>query len=169
MDYDWIMGKLLSDCDAAYFSVTNADLNELSGDEINYYPMNPVSGKIDPLYGEHTERTPGGPYRIWASVSWPEINPQPGEAAFGVEFDGMVWISRLHLDKANAPYPSEGDIIEMWRTPYHDANSRGKGYFFDIIKAQNDGHVNDSPSFVQFKLVLKRRSQFNAERRLTPP
>jgi hypothetical protein len=104
-----------------------------------------------------------------AIVKYPEYEPLADESGFGREWDAQVTISRVSLDESNAPYPSEMDIIEMWRTPYHDAWSMGKGMFFDVIKAKNDGHINDSPTFTQFVLLLKRRSQFGAERRITPP
>jgi hypothetical protein len=160
------MGRLLNDCDASYFDKINAEVNELSGEEVNYYAMNAVAGKVDPLYGEHTERSPDGPYKVWGSISWPQMSVNTTESGIGVDFDGMITVSRSHLDQRNIPYPSEGDIMEFWRTPYHDVNSRGKGLFFDIIKAEGDGYVNDSPIFTQFKIYLKRRSQYGAERRI---
>lgn len=163
------MGKLLNDCEAKFFDKIAAELNELAGTEVNLYAMNAKTGKVDPLYGEHTERVPNGPYRVMAVVEWPQVSIRPGEPGFGLEFDSIAYIARSALETAGAPYPSAGDILEMWRTPFHDAYSRGKGMFFDILKSENDGHVNDTPTFVQFKLTLKRRTQFGAERRITPP
>ena len=163
------MGSLLDDSERALFDSVTTDLNRLAGDQINYYSMNRPNTKIDPLYGEAMERSIDGPYRVAAWVKWPQQNPEADEHGFGFTFDGEAVIARAELDKVRAPYPYEGDILEMWRTPFHDADSLGKGLFFDIIRVQNDGHVNDSPSFVQFRMTLKRRTQFGAERKLSPP
>lgn len=163
------MGRLLDDSELEYFSGIASELNELAGDEVNYYAMNQPGYKIDPLYGEPAERSIDGPFRVPAWFQWPNDEPQATEQGFGREFDCMCVIARETLDNKNLPYPSEADIIEAWRTPYHDANSMGKGMFFDVIKVNNDGHVNDTASFVQFKLYLKRRTDFSAERRITPP
>ncbi len=167
------MGKVLDDSELELFDCINQDLNELAGVQVNYYGYNPHSVEnralVDPLYGEPIERKFDGPFRVWSIVKYPEYTALTDESGFGREWDAEVTISRVHLDEANAPYPSEGDIIELWRTPFHDAWSMGKGMFFDVIKSKNDGHINDSPTFTQFKLTLKRRSQFGAERRLTPP
>jgi hypothetical protein len=167
------MGKVLDDSELELFDCINQDMIDLVGVEINYYgyDVNAVQNrqKVDPLYGEPTERNFAGPFRVMAYIQYPEYEPLAEEVGFGREWDAQVVLSRSHLDQINAPYPSEADIIEMWRTPYHDQWSLGKGMFFDVTKAKHDGHINDSPTFTQFRLFLKRRSQFGAERRITPP
>ena len=175
-------GKILDDSEKEFFDCINRESNELFGVEVNYYAYNTkqpgdditrITTKVDPLYGEVKGgrgggRVIGGPFRIWAQVKWPEYTPVSGEEGFGRTFAGRVTISRAHLDEKNLPYPAEADIIEMWRTPYHDDQSKG-GLFFDVVKAWNDGHVNDTATFTQFILELKRNTQFGAERRITPP
>lgn len=167
------MGKVLDDSELGIFDCINQDLIELTGVEINYYAYDATAvvnrSKVDPLYGEPTERNINGPIRIMALVKYPEYQPLTEDSGFSREWDAEVIISRGSLDDKNAPYPSEADMIEMWRTPYHDTWSMGKGMFFDVIRAKHDGHLNDSPTFTQFRLTLKRRSQFGAERRITPP
>lgn len=163
------MGRLLDDSEIQLFDCIASELTELAGEEINYYGMANDEATIDPLYGEFVSRKVAGPFRIFAWLSWPQNRPDPSEQGFGEEWDGEVVISRSALDSVNAPYPHHGDVIEAWRTPYHDAVSQGKGMFFDIIQIQNEGHINDSPSFVQFRGKIKRRSEFGAERKITPP
>jgi hypothetical protein len=163
------MGRILDDSEREFFDCIASELNELAGEEINFYGQNIKKSTIDPLYGEPVERKIEGPFRVWAWVRWPQISPESGEHGFGFEMDGECVIARAHLDKIGAPYPFEGDIIEMWRTPYHDADSLGKGLFFDIVRVANDGHIHDTPTFVQFRLTLKRRTQFGAERKISPP
>lgn len=163
------MGKILDDSELSLFDSIASDLNTAAGTAVNYYSVNRKKSKIDPLFGEYENRVIDGPFGLDAWFQWPNQAPVVGEAGFTVEFDCTCVISRIHLDNISAPYPTEGDVIETWRTPYHDIQSLGKGMFFDIIKVNYDGHINDSPTFVQFKLWLKRRPQFAAERRITPP
>ena len=171
------MGKVLDDSELEVFDCINQDLIELTGVEINYYAYNVQSAqnrtKVDPLYGEPTERhfgtTGTGAARIMALVKYPEYVPLSEESGFSREWDAIVTLSRSMLDEKHLPYPSEADVIEMWRTPYHDMWSMGKGLFFDVLKAKPDGYLNDTPTFTQFILTIKRRSQFGAERRITPP
>jgi hypothetical protein len=157
---------ILDDSESAFFDSVNAEQIALAGGEVNFYGQNVKESKVDPLYGEFSQRKVEGPWRVHAWIQWPIINPEAGETGFGFDVDGMCVISRSELERVGAPYPFEGDIIEAFRTPYHDAESLGKGLFFDIIKAANDGAINDSPTFLQFKLTLKRRTQYGAERRL---
>lgn len=177
------MGKVLDGSEVELFDCINQDLIELAGEEINYYAQgDPRSkktrgkrrdgqGRIDPLYGEYTDASEPRfqAHRVMALIKYPEYTVLAEETGFGREWDAMVYISRAALDEKNLPYPSEADVVELWRTPYHDRWSMGKGMFFDVLKAKHDGHINDSPTFTQFELTLKRRSQFGAERRIDPP
>lgn len=167
------MGKVLDGSEQEVFDCINQDLIELTGEEINYYAYDaqsiPNRQKVDPLYGEPAERFTSGAQRIFALVKYPEHDPMSEEVGFSREWDAMITVSRAMLDEKHMPYPSEADVIEMWRTPYHDMWSMGKGLFFDVLKAKPDGYLNDSPAFTQFILTVKRRSQFGAERRITPP
>lgn len=160
------MGRLLDDSEMALFDCIASDLNELAGDEVNFYGQDIPNSTIDPLYGEPSDRAILPPVRLWAYVKWPDESPDPSEQGFASDFDGKVVISRVAFENAHSPYPYEGDIVEIWRTPYHDANSLGRGMFFDVIKVTNDGHINDTSSFVQFELTLRRRTQYGAERKI---
>jgi hypothetical protein len=162
-------GQFLDDSESDFFDGITSELNQLAGSEINYYGQNLPKSTIDPLYGEPTERKIDGPWRVHAWVKWPTVSPSSEEQGFSFQFDGECTIARAELERVGAPPPFEGDIIEMWRTPFHDADSLGKGLFFDVVKVTNDGHINDTPSFVQFRLTLKRRTQFGAERKVSPP
>ena len=160
------MGKILDGSESALFDSITSDLNEAAGEEVNYYSSNKEQSTIDPLYGEYVNHKIDGPWKLPALPKWPSQSPMAGEHGYTVEFDGKCTIARVHFEIYHAPYPIEGDILEFWRTPYHDVDSMGKGLFFDIIKVDNDGHINDSSVFVQFILTLKRRPQFGAERKL---
>lgn len=161
-----LTGSILNDSESNLFDMIASDLTRAAGVDLNYYSMEKGKSNIDPLYGEYQTREYEGPWLLPSYVQWPQQSPMSGDSGYTVEFDGKVTVARVEFETHNAPYPVEGDIVEFWRTPYHDIDSRGKGLFFDVIKVDNDGHVNDSPTFVQFKLTLKRRPQFAAERKL---
>lgn len=160
------MGFVLDGSELRIFDVVTSDQTVSAGEEVNYYSVNKQTSKVDPLYGEYKHRQVDGPWRLPAAVAWPARNPQSTESGFTVEFDSQCVIARYHLDKDNVPYPTEGDMIEMFRSPYADADSMGQGYFFDIIKITADGHLNDTGNFTKFTLVLKRRPQYAPERKL---
>ncbi len=160
------IGWLLNDAGSQIFDMIAGDLNRAAGTEVNYYSIERGKGKFDPLYGEYKERVFEGPWRLPGKVTMPQQTPRSDESGYTVEFDADCTIARVHFDENNAPYPIEGDVVEFWRTAYHDVDSRGRGLFFDVIKVLNDGHVNDTATFVQFKLILKRRPQFTPERRI---
>ena len=83
------MGRVLNDCDRDLFDQINSCLNEMAGVQVNYYGYDPHNienvAKIDPLYGEPTERTWSGPYRVWAIVKYPNYEPLAEESGFGRE------------------------------------------------------------------------------------
>ena len=164
-----VMGFILDGSDAAVFELIDSNLNEAVGEEVNYYSLNKDKSKIDPVYGEFIDRKIDGPWRLPAIFKKPEQTPIAGEAGWTVEFKGICHISRVHFEQNNAPYPVEGDIIEVWRSPFHNADSLGQGLFLNIIQVNNRGHVNDSSSFVEFELILVRRPQMGAERLISPP
>lgn len=163
------MGFILDGSELRIFDSVTSDQTAAAGDDVNYYSLNKQASTVDPLYGEYITRQMDGPWRISASVTWAKRTPMPSETGYTVEFDGECKIARVHLDEKSAPYPTEDDIIEMFRTPYHDADSLGRGLFFDVIKADSDGYINDSPNFTKFVLTLKRRPQFGAERKVNLP
>lgn len=161
------MGSILDDGESSFlWDCISSDHKSAAGTEVNFYSVNKQNSVIDPLYGEYTKREIDGPWKIFAIARWVKRTPVSGEAGYTVEFDGRCVISRIHLEDKHASYPSEGDILEMWRTPYHDADSLGQGLFFDVLNVDPKGFINDSPVFTDFVLTIKRRPQFAAERRV---
>lgn len=161
------MGSILDNGDDSYiWDIVSSDHKTAGGDAVNYYSVNKAESVIDPLYGEYVQRKIDGPYKVMAIARWPRRSPQGGEHGYTVEFDGMCAISRIELENQHAPYPSENDMLEMWRTVFHDADSMGVGLFFDVIKVDQKGFINDSPVFTDFVLTLKRRPQYAPERRI---
>ena len=56
------MGKILDDSEVELFDCINQDMIEAAGVDINYYAHDTSAQKnrrkVDPLYGEPTERSP---------------------------------------------------------------------------------------------------------------
>src|SRR4051812_614605 len=113
------MGSILDDGESSFlWDVISSDHKTAAGVEVNFYSVNKMNSIIDPLYGEFVKRSIDGPWKIFAIARWVKRAPISGEAGYTVEFDGRCTISRVHLEEKNASYPSEGDILEFWRTPY---------------------------------------------------
>ena len=148
---------------------------QILGADVDFYSQCIEQSTRDPVYDEPTERVFRGPFKVRAWVSWASSSPVVGEDGIRVAFKTQCWIPRLELERVGAPAPFEGDIIRFWDTPFFNSASTAgsgdtnSGYFFDITNADNDGHINDSPSFTGFKLDLARSTEFGAERRILPP
>jgi hypothetical protein len=163
------MSNILDNGDhSLLWDLISSDHKKGAGTDVNYYSVNKIASTMDPLYGEYTERKIDGPWRLPAIARWVQRSPMSAESGYTVEFDGTVTVSRISLEEKHASYPSENDIIEMWRTPFHDVDSMGEGLFFDVLKVAHKGFINDSPVFTDFVLTLKRRPQFSPERRIMP-
>lgn len=141
------------------------------GTELVVYQLDIVNSKVDPLYGEPQERVFKGPYQMFAHVAWPEASPAVGEAGKEFEWPSAAWLPRMGLEKVGARAPLEGDIVRFWDLPYFVMQASGyapedadAGYYFQVIKVNNDGHLFDSAKFVGFRLDLKRLSAFSPER-----
>jgi hypothetical protein len=48
-------------------------------------------------------------------------------------------------------------------------NVPNKGYYFNVVNIQDDGHMMDNPDFSGFKLELRRYSEAFPENRIYPP
>jgi hypothetical protein len=131
----------------------------------------------DPLYDEPIDRAWRGPYALKGFVEYMAGQPQMDEQGMTVRWRGFIWIARSALESAGAPAPLEGDVLKFWDNKFfteHSVNSDEdaihgpppSGYFFDVINADDDGHIFDTGHFVGLKLEVMRRTEFTPERRL---
>jgi len=132
--------------------------------------------KADPLYSEPIVSAFVGPYLLMVQVEWPEGTPDVSELGMRTLWPSGIWIPRRTLEEARARPPSEGDVIRFWDLPYfnkvatRNQNTPGSGFYFDLIKVNDDGHLIDNAAFVGFRCDLKRRSNFTPEQQfITPP
>lgn len=135
-----------------------------SGTECDLFVRDLAKSKVDALYNEPIETAWDGPYRFLAHVEWPEFTPETGEEGMRSTWPSGIWIPRKTIEEVGARAPREGDVVRFWKLPYFD-NRAGMqqpgpktGFFFDITKVTDDGHINDDAVFVGFRCDLKRRS-----------
>lgn len=136
----------------------------ISGTVCELFTRNIADSIIDPLYGEPSETAWDGPYRLFASVEWPEATPEVVDEGLRQLWPSGVWIPRKTIEDVQARAPREGDILRFWELPFFDemAGRRQPGsnaaFYFDIIQVNDDGHSHDDSAFVAFRCDLKRRS-----------
>ena len=132
---------------------------------------------VDPLYNEPLAWSFQGPFRIPMYIEYPQKNVSSGEEGERTHWDALAWVSRKEYEDAYIGRPpSEGDVLQIWRTPFFKDYSTNdimpipnSGFYFDIRNVEEDGHLVDSAQFVGYKLSLVRRTEFTPERKLTPP
>lgn len=165
----------IGDGERKLFDSVAQELNQIVGTDLDYFVQDVNESTRDPLYDEPIERVFKGPYRVKAYVEQPSTTPEVREEGYRTIFDGSVWIARADFDALGLSAPSEGDVLRFWNTPFFNSQAvdgedvPNRGYFFDVVDVDEDGHLNDTASFVGFKLVVRRRTEFTPERRLVPP
>lgn len=142
---------------------------QASGTDCELFTRNLRKSTIDPLYSEPAQTVFDGPYLLRANVEWPEFTPEVSEEGMRAVWPSGCWIPRKTIEEVNARPPREGDILRFWKLPYFDERSSNDqhlhfaGFFFDVIKVNDDGHLHDNSAFVGFRCDLKRKSSFGAE------
>jgi hypothetical protein len=149
---------------------------KIGGVPVDYWCINAVDTVRDPLYAEPIERMFIGPFRLFAVFQAPQHTVSSTEEGLLDEFTSTCSIPRKAFEDAGAPLPGPGDVLNVWNLPIYTAISTvealplpGSGYYFDILQANPDGYIADSPTFVRWVLPLKRRTTFTPERRLVRP
>jgi len=144
----------------------------IAGTDVDYYSLSIDKSTRDALYDEPEVVKYYGPYRMRGFFEFPDTTPEAREQGLRTEWSTTIWIARTEFERTNAHAPIEGDIIQVWDTSFfeHDAVDEervpGAGLYLEVIKADHDGHMFDTPTFVGFKLELRRRSEFTPERKL---
>lgn len=184
------MGTLLDDSEIDLHDSFTKEYAELTGTPVKMFSVrrggsvDPVWDEqssqygYDPLWGEDNQPVPpaegnepdladwayNGPWEFYAFVEFEEAEGQTTtiEESMVRDWDAICWIPRKTLDDVEAPYPKAGDVLEM--SEWKDATE--KQVWFDIIRSKRSGALNDSQTYVQFRLELKRRSLFDPSRRV---
>ena len=142
------------------------------GTKIDYYQLDTKNSKVDPLYDEPIARKFSKAFILYVYVSWPNPEFMVREDGVHSVFQSAVYMARKEAEDVGLQDPHPGDIIRFWNTPFFNklaANGReieGAGMYFDVIEVKNDAHLYDTPYFTGFKIDVKRRTEFGAERKL---
>lgn len=163
----------LSDCELSLFDCIARESNSIAGTEVDLFQFSKKKSVRDPLYDETVKDIFDGPFRVRAWIEWPDPTPEVRSEGFRKTFPSSIWIARGDLEQAGARAPLYGDIAKFWDTPYFNETSTSypvannvKGYYFTMTEVRDDGHLFDNPSFVGFKCVLARNTEFAPERRV---
>lgn len=142
----------------------------LSGVTIRLWSLRRAMNR-HPLYGEpanpenNGEWSFGGPWEMNASIEFEESENVDHEATSeGSQKTGeaTMFIARKELEDIGAPRPKMGDVISMWgELPF---SSQYK--YWDVISADEAGHIMSTNAFVQYKLKLKHRTKFEPGRKV---
>lgn len=166
----------LSDAEKALIDGYAGEQTHIAGVPIDYWCINAVDTVKDPLYAEPIDRKFIGPFRLFAVFQAPQQDVGTAEEGLSARFTSTCTIPRTAFEVAGAPLPGPGDVLNVWNLPLYVAQSTvealplpGAGYYFDVLQANPDGYINDSPTFVRWSLPLKRRTTFTPERRLQRP
>jgi hypothetical protein len=168
--------KLVMDSTEIFlFDVAAQEPINIAGTSCLLYTRNLAKSQIDPLYSEPAGTVFDGPYQMIVNIEWPEATPDATEEGLVTRWPSGAWIPRKTVEQVGARAPREGDVLHFWQLPYFDQlasqynNTPNAGYFFDIIKVNDDGHLFDNAAFVGFRCDLKRRSSFGPEQNFIPP
>jgi hypothetical protein len=154
------------------FDLWAQEHSHILGVEIEFWSLDVESSKRDPLYDEPIERVWEGPFKLKGYIEWPDSTPEAREEGMRTTWSASAWISRKDFEDAKAPPPSEGDVFRVWNIPFFqgfgvdDEKVPGRGYFFDILNVNDDGHLWDQANFVGYSFTFTRRTEYTPERRL---
>lgn len=163
----------LPDCEHDLFDSIAQEHVRIAGTDIDYYSHRVKDSTRDALYDEPTERAYSGPFRLKGYLVWPDLTPDISEKGWRSVANAECWIARKEIEDLHCPAPSETDVLRIWNTPFFNQwavdgeDVPGAGYYFDVLNVNDDGHLFDSPQFVGFKMIIKRRTEFTPERRIT--
>lgn len=162
----------LDDSESQMFDHFAQEHTEAHGTDLHLWHQNLETSTRDPLYDEPIEREWGGPFKLTGFVEYMAGTPQMREEGMVVRWQGTIWVARKELEDTGTPAPLEGDVIKFWDNKFfaeHSVNAEHGvhgGYYFDVINADDDGHVHDTGHFVGIMLTVLRRTEFTPERRL---
>ena len=127
--------------------------------EATYFSLN-RDANVDPLYNEPV-LWEFEEFCLQVSIEYEEKDnrePSVRDEGIHVDYDAQVSIAKLEWAE-HAPAtrtPKEGDVIFVQKE------------YFDVVKANLGGNVVDRQSAVGYRLELKKRTKFDAKRKVSP-
>lgn len=139
----------------------------LSGTPVRLWSVRRAKN-LHPLYREPSangnEWEFHGPWELYGALEFDqgnEIEPDVTPEGLRSTATAVLYLARKALEDVSAPEPKIGDVIDLWdRPPF------GSRYeFWDVVKANRDGNLWTSEVFVQYRIELKSRTQFEPGRK----
>lgn len=161
--------------DAAFMEHIADELTQLAGvprEDVSYYQIQKRINH-DPLYGEvSSSESYSGPFNVAITIEFDEgegnYSQTSDDEGVEREYDANASVSvvewRQQARDALPPLgpalaePSEGDVLSVF-----DGEDRR---WFDVLRVERTGYVNQTPRYTQWKLICKSRSAFTPDRRL---
>jgi len=165
-------GLQLTMCEAGLFDAVTKEHVNVIGVEFDLFHLELAQSSRDPLYDEPVQRVFSGPFRLKGFFTMYETSPEAGQEGFRIGFDSSVFIARSTWEEANSPFPAESDVVRFWNLPFFrqlgvdGVNEPGNGFYFDVVKVDEEGFLHDQPYWMGIQLQLKRRTEFSPERRM---
>lgn len=143
---------------------------KLSGVDVKLWSLRRAKHR-HPLYGEPSfggkEWSFNGPYEMAGGLEFDEAQEVESEATtegLGKTSNAVLWIARKEFEDVGAPDPKIGDVIEFWgdkATPF-----LRQFKYWEVTRANPDGHIMSTPEYVQYRIELKQRTKFEPGRKV---
>jgi len=124
-----------------------------------------------PLYGEPSlggkEWSFNGPWEMAGGLEFDEaqeVEPDATSEGLGKTSNAVLHVARKELEDVGAPDPKIGDVVEFWGE--NTSPFMRQFAYWEVTKANADGHIMSTPEFVQYRLELKQRSKFEPGRKV---
>jgi len=154
------MGGLVCQHDLDFIESVNKEIPHLAGIEVEFYDLQVIPSKIDPLYRQPTTDTDWsfvGPYLIEATVEKPVPAFTANDEGATKEEKTRVIFSRKLVEDIGMPYPKKGDLVKFW------------GVMFTIIAVEDTSPFWQSGQMVNITTDLIRHSEYVPERKIRMP
>lgn len=163
------MGRIRDDFECQLFNSMSEEVVDLFGVEnaklfrFAAPGVDNISNR-DPLWDEPSPHVRYKTYGIKCMFLQWNDDPEPGPEGQHHMWENQIFISLNHLKKAGCvpdnqnDYVNEGDMIFVF-------NGRNE-FYYDVIKSQREGWVNDSSDFTGYTLQVKRNLKFVPERKV---
>lgn len=141
----------------------------LGGTPVLFYSLRRAKNH-HPLYREPSAAGKdwefNGPWELAGSFQTDDTDYQGTGEGSTKTSSGTLWVARKEFEDAGAPDPKIGDVIELWTEAPFDGVAKPR--FWDVVEphADSDSHVMNTGIFTLWKLTLKSRSTFHAQRKV---
>ena len=153
----------------AIHDIISAEPAVLAGVRVRLYSLRRAKNR-HPLYKEPSydgkEWVFQGPFEMFAELDFPQAantTSEVTEVGQRKMSEAILKLPRTEVERAEAPMPKKGDVIEMWwEGPFADKGGYSQ---WDVTGADPDGNIWSTPAYTGFEIELKRRGKFLAFRK----